>query len=142
MQHTLSDEHLRALLANARTIAIVGAKDKPGQPVDGVGRYLIQAGYTVIPVHPVRREVWGIPAVASLAEIHCPVDIIDVFRAPEFCPAHAVEAASMQPLPALFWMQLGIANAEARRNAEAAGMEVIEDACLMVEHRRLFREHA
>lgn len=68
LQVFMSDERLRAALAEAKTIAIVGAKDKQGQAVDDVGRYLIAAGYRVIPVHPVRKNVWGLNTYASLAE--------------------------------------------------------------------------
>ena len=142
LQTFLSDTRLRTLLAEAKTIAIVGAKDKPGQPVDGVGRYLIAAGYTVIPVHPVRKEIWGITTYSSLADIPFPIDIIDVFRAPAFCPAHAQEAAALPSTPNLFWMQLGIRSAEARKLAAKAGMAVIEDACIMVEHKRLLGNNA
>ncbi len=133
----MSDERMRAALAGAKTIAIVGAKDKPGQAVDDVGRYLIAAGYTVIPVHPVRKNVWGLKTYASLGDIQEPVDIVDVFRAPEFCPGHALEAANMSPRPKLFWMQLGIRSAEASRIAEQAGMQVVDDKCLKIEHRRV-----
>ena len=83
------DIWLRALLRNAKDIAILGAKDKPGQPVDGVGRYLRGQGYTIWPVHPARATVWGLAAYPDLAALPKPVDIIDVFRAPQYCPEHA-----------------------------------------------------
>ena len=137
LQVFMSDERLRAALAEAKTIAIVGAKDKPGQAVDDVGRYLIAAGYRVIPVHPVRKNVWGLKTYASLAEVQEQVDIVDVFRAPEFCPGHALEAANMPLTPKLFWMQLGIRSAEASQIVGKAGMAVVDDKCIMVEHRRL-----
>ena len=76
------DIWLRALLRNAKDIAILGAKDKPGQPVDGVGRYLLRQGYKIWPVHPARATVWGLAAYQDLAALPKPVDIIDVFRAP------------------------------------------------------------
>ena len=137
LQVFMSDERLRAALTEARTIAVIGAKDKPGQAVDEVGRYLIAAGYTVIPVHPVRKNVWGLETYASLGDIKERVDIVDVFRAPEFCPEHAREAAAMHQRPGLFWMRLGISSAEAAHIAEQAGISVVEDKCIMVEHRRL-----
>lgn len=74
LQVFMSDERLRAALTEARTIAVIGAKDKPGQAVDEVGRYLIAAGYTVIPVHPVRKNVWGLETYASLGDIKERVD--------------------------------------------------------------------
>lgn len=134
----MNDNDVRDLLAKARTIAVLGAKDKPGQAVDSVGRYLIRAGYEVIPVHPVRKDVWGLTTYATLADIPVPVDVVDVFRAPEYCAGHAREALALTPLPSLFWMQLGISNAEARDLMQQKNVAVIEDACLMVVHARLF----
>lgn len=125
------------ILDTPKTIAVVGAKDKPGQAVDTVGRYLIAAGYTVIPVHPVHETVWGLKAYPTLADIPVPVDIVDVFRAPEYCAAHAREAAAMRPLPKTFWMQLGIKNEEAARIAAEAGMEAVQDLCIKIEHHRM-----
>ena len=135
----LSDDALRRLFAEVKTIAIVGAKDKEGQPVDRVGRYLIQAGYQVIPVHPIRKEVWGLPTYPTLADVPCPIDLVNVFRAAQYCPEHAKEATALSPLPRLFWMQLGIVSADAAAIAGKAGMAVVEDLCIMVEHQRLVR---
>ena len=134
----MNDETLRDLLKTVRNIAVLGAKDVPGQPVDRVGRYLIQAGYTVIPVHPKRQSVWGLPAFPSLAEVPVAVDLVDVFRAPEYCVEHAREALRLSPLPRFFWMQLGIANAEAVSLLAGQGVLVVENACLMVERARVF----
>ena len=133
----MNDHELRELFSRIKTIAVIGAKDKPG-PVDRVGRYLIGAGYTVYPVHPVRKEVWGLPVYPTLADIPVPIDVVDVFRAPEFCPAHAEECAALAHRPLMFWMQSGISNEQARATAQAAGIRVVEDACLMVELQRLF----
>lgn len=132
-----SDNELRALLEKVRTIAIVGAKDVPGQPVDNVGRYLISKGYTVYPVHPKRKNIWGLHTYAAIADLP-PVDLIDVFRAPEYCPGHAREALSLSERPLLFWMQLGISSPEAAAALERENVHVVQNACLMVEHRRLF----
>ena len=134
----LNDAELRSLLESSRTIAIVGAKDTPGQPVDRVGRYLIAAGYEVMPVHPARKKVWNLDCFARLADIPVPIDIIDVFRAPQFCPGHAAEAVSLATPPRLFWMQLGIRSEESVAVLEDRKIPVVEDACLMVEHIRLF----
>lgn len=134
---TLNDTQLRSLLLKARTIAVIGAKDKPGQPVDRVGRYLIEAGYAVIPVHPKRRIVWGLEAFPSLADAPGCVDIVNVFRAPEHCAGHAQEALALAAPPRLFWMQLGIANAEAAALLARRGVPVVENACIMIERDRL-----
>ncbi len=131
------DIWLRALLRNAKDIAILGAKDKPGQPVDGVGRYLLRQGYKIWPVHPARATVWGLAAYQDLASLPKPVDIIDVFRAPQHCPEHARQVLALPWRPKVFWMQSGIVSPEARELLEAAGVAVVENACLMVEHARL-----
>jgi predicted CoA-binding protein len=89
-------------------------------------------------VHPKRKSVWGLPAFAGLAEVSVPVDLVDVFRAPEYCAEHAREALKLSPPPRLFWMQLGITNAEAVSLLAEQGIPVVEDACLMVEHARIF----
>ncbi len=134
-----ADATLKDLLSPGRTVALVGAKDRPGTEVDMVGRYLIDAGFRVIPVHPARPSVWGLPTFATLADIGEPIDIVNLFRAPAHCPAHAAEALALPSPPACFWMQSGIVCAEARALLAPAGIVVVEDRCIMVEHRRLWR---
>ncbi len=129
---------MRALLQNVHKIAIVGAKDSPGQPVDNVGRYLIKAGFEIFPVHPVRQNIWGLPTYKSIGDLPEPVDLVDLFRAAEYCPGHAREVLALKQRPRVFWMQLGITSPEAAKMLEAEGITVIQDACLMVEHRRAF----
>jgi hypothetical protein len=133
----LFDDTLRDVLKKIRTIAVIGAKDKPGQPVDMVGRYLIDAGYNVIPVHPVRKSVWGLPTYASILDIPVAVDLVDLFRASEACLAHAEEVSRLATMPSVFWMQSGISNPDAGRLMAAKGVKVVEDKCLMVELERL-----
>ncbi len=130
------DSVLRAMLKSARRIAVIGAKDVPGQPVDRVGRYLIDAGYDVVPVHPVRRTVWGRDAVACVSDAPA-CDIVVLFRAPQFCAGHAREVLAMNGRPTCFWMQEGITSPEARRLMEDAGVMVVENRCIMVERARL-----
>jgi len=131
------DDQIRTLLSSAKTIAIVGAKDKHGQPVDAVGRYLIKAGYTVWPVHPLRRSAWGLPAFPSLMKLPGKADIISLFRAASACPEHAQEVLALSWKPSAFWMQTGIRSPEAGQALAAHGISVIEDLCIMVEHSRL-----
>ncbi|MHC1789197.1 CoA-binding protein [Solidesulfovibrio sp.] len=133
-----ADTTLKALLAPGQTIALIGAKDRPGTEVDMVGRFMIEAGFRVIPVHPARASVWGIPARKTLAEVDEPIDIVNLFRAPANCPAHADEVLALSRRPACFWMQSGIASAEARERLAPAGVNVVEDRCIMVEYRRLW----
>jgi predicted CoA-binding protein len=120
------------ILREARTIAIVGASPEPHRSSHGVMRYLLDAGYRCIPVNPNCAEVLGVPAVPSLAEIDEPVDLVDVFRRPQFCPTHAREAVAIGARG--LWLQLGIVSAEARQVAEAAGLDYVENACTAVVH--------
>ena len=134
----LGDAEMRKALAGCTSVAVVGAKDKPGSPVDRVGRYLIEKGFTVYPVHPVRKDVWGLPTFARLIDIPQPVDIVNLFRASEHCSAHAQETLELAGTPKIFWMQSGIFSFEARTILSGSPILVVEDLCLMVEHRRLF----
>lgn len=133
-----ADSMFKELLVPGKTIALIGAKDRPGTEVDMVGRYMIDAGFRVIPVHPARASVWGIAARKTLAEIDEPIDVVNVFRAPASCPAHAGETLALAKRPACFWMQSGIASSEARALLAPAGVVVVEDRCIMVEYRRLW----
>jgi uncharacterized protein len=122
------------ILAEARTIALVGASPKPERPSNQVMRYLLDVGYRVIPVRPLDcDEVHGVPCVATLAEIEGPIGLVDVFRHPEFCAGHAREAVAAGA--GALWLQVGIESTEARRIAEEAGMGYVENACTMVVHR-------
>src|SRR4051812_6513026 len=120
------------ILADARTIALVGASPNPSRPSHGVMRYLLDAGYRVIPVRPAVREVLGVPAVASLAEIAEPIDLVDVFRRVDACPDVVREAVAADAKAV--WLQQGLVSAECREIAEAAGLEYVEDACTAVVH--------
>jgi predicted CoA-binding protein len=123
------------ILRDARSIAVVGASPDPGRPSYGVLSYLVRAGYRVVPVNPLVDEVLGLRCLASLAELEEPVDLIDVFRRPEHCGAVAREAVAAGA--GALWLQLGIVSEEARRVAEEAGMDYVEDACTAVVHRRV-----
>ncbi|WP_027361202.1 CoA-binding protein [Halodesulfovibrio aestuarii] len=135
------DEAMRDALDNAKVIAIIGAKDKAGQPVNMVGTYLIDQGYTVVPVHPIRQNVWGLTTYKSIADIPVPVDIVNVFRASQYCSAHADEVLALGYKPKMFWMQSGIRSPEAGKKLAANGIAVVEDKCIMVEHSRLGLEN-
>ena len=121
------------ILRDARTIAVVGASPRPNRPSHGVMRYLLEHGYRAIPVRPRDcDEVLGVPCVASLAEIGEPVDLVDVFRRPQFCAdvAHEAVAAGAGAL----WLQLGIVSPEARRIATEGGLDYVEDLCTAIVH--------
>jgi predicted CoA-binding protein len=124
------------ILAEARTIAVVGASPDPSRPSHRVMRYLLDAGYRVIPVRPLDGdEVLGVPCVASVAEIDEPIDVVNVFRRAEYAPAHAREAVAVGA--GAFWLQLGLVSEEARRIVTDAGIDYVEDACTSVVHRQL-----
>jgi predicted CoA-binding protein len=126
------------ILSDAHTIVIVGASPKPWRASHSVMRYLLEQGYRVIPVRPHIPEVLGIPCVASVAEIEEPIDVVDVFRRAEFCPAVAEEAVAAGARA--LWLQLGIVSPESRTIAEATGMDYVEDECTAIVHRTLTRD--
>lgn len=136
------DNVLRALFDRVRSIAIVGAKDVAGQPVDRVGRYLIREGFEVFPIHPKRTGVWGLDTYRNLLALPKAVDMVVLFRAGLLCPSHADEVLRMAVKPLCFWMQEGIRSEDARKMLKPAGFMVVEDACVMVEHARLFGRSA
>jgi uncharacterized protein len=123
------------ILSEAHTIALVGASPNPSRPSNSVMRYLLGAGYRVIPVRPLVREVLGVPCVASLVEIDEPIDLVDVFRRAEFCPGVAEEASAVRA--GALWLQLGIVSPEARAIAEAGGLDYVENECTAIVHRAL-----
>ena len=128
------------LLRTAKTIAMVGASPNPAKPSHGVMRYLLGAGYRVIPVRADGCEsVHGVPCVSWLGEIDEPIDIVDVFRRPEYCPPHAHEAVAAGAKS--LWLQLGIRSAESRRIAEGAGLDYVEDECTAALHMRYLRHN-
>jgi predicted CoA-binding protein len=126
------DDDPAALLRDARTIAVVGASPEPFRSSHGVMRYLLEQGYRCIPVNPNCDEVLGVPTVGSLAEIDEPIDLVDVFRQPQFCPAHAREAVAAGA--GALWLQVGIVSREARAIAAEAGLAYVENACTAVVH--------
>ena len=122
------------ILRGAKTIAVVGLSSNPMRASHGVAEYLKAVGYRIIPVNPNETEVLGEKAYARLEDVPEPVDIVDVFRRAEEVPAVAESAIRIGAK--VLWMQLGIENAEAAERARAAGLVVVEDSCLMVEHKR------
>ncbi|MGH3014160.1 MAG: CoA-binding protein [Gaiellaceae bacterium] len=124
------------IMAGARTIALVGASPRPERPSNSVMRYLLDQGYRVIPVRPVgSAEIHGVRRVAALGEIEEPIDLVDVFRRSEFCPGVAEEAVAAGA--GALWLQLGVVSPEARRIAEDAGLDYVENACTAIVHGRL-----
>ncbi|MDQ3078102.1 MAG: CoA-binding protein [Pseudomonadota bacterium] len=131
------DEDIAELLANARTIAMVGASDRPDRASYGVMKYLQDRGYRVIPVNPqiTGEHVHGEYVWRELAQIGEPIDIVDIFRRPA-AAGEAVDEAIAVGAKAV-WLQLGIVNDEAAARAEAAGLTVVMDRCPKIEIPRL-----
>ena len=117
-----------------KTIAVVGLSSDPLRPSHGVARYLQRQGYRIIPVNPYEQLVLGERAYPNLREVPVPVDVVDVFRRPEFVP-DVVEEAIAVGARAL-WLQFGVVHEEAARRAYEAGLAVIMDRCIKIEHAR------
>jgi predicted CoA-binding protein len=133
------DEDLADLLRRTRTIAVVGASTDPWRPSFGVSAYLKRVGYRIVPVNPtlLGSRLHDEPFRASLQDVAEPVDLVNVFRRPKFIP-DVVEDAVAVAAPAI-WLQLGIRHPAAAARAHAAGVTVVADRCISVEHRRLLR---
>lgn len=129
------DHEIKAILEHSRTIAILGLSPKPERDSNRVGRYLKEQGYKIIPVNPTQIEILDETCFSSLDDINEAVDIIDVFRASSQVLPHAREALRLKPK--LFWMQLTVENRGAADLLTQAGIDVIMDRCIKVEHDRL-----
>jgi uncharacterized protein len=129
-----SSDPITDLLRKSKTIAVVGLSSKPGKPSHEVAAYLKSAGYSIIPVNPNETEVLGEKAYARLEEVPVSIDIVDVFRRPEAVPPVADSAIAVHAKA--LWLQQGITHAAASEKAREAGLMVVEDACMFVEHNR------
>ncbi|MFC1524154.1 CoA-binding protein [Thermodesulfobacteriota bacterium] len=123
---------IRLLLTQAKTIAVVGLSPKNNRPSHQVAQYLIDTGYTVIPVNPGQDHILGLTCYPDLLSIPEPVDIVNIFRRSEDIPPIVDQAIAIQA--AVVWMQQGIINQEAAQKAETAGIRVVMDKCIKVEH--------
>jgi predicted CoA-binding protein len=131
----MNDDGLRELLKAARTIAVVGLSNDPAKASHGVARYLKERGYRILPVNPGAQEVLGEKAYPDLSALPEPVDIVDIFRPSAAVPPIVDDAIRIGAKAV--WMQEGIAHEEAARQAETAGLIVVQNRCLMKEHFRL-----
>ena len=138
------DSSIRAILNTVKTIAMVGLSPKDNRPSYFAFKYLLERGYRMIPVNPGQagEEVLGQKVYAKLADIPEPIDMVDVFRAPQYAPAIVAEALALKPRPRVIWMQLGIRNDAAAKLAEDAGLKVIMNRCPKIEYGRLSSEIA
>jgi uncharacterized protein len=128
-------ELIRSMLTTSKTIAVIGLSEEASKPSHYVSEYMQQHGYTIYPVNPSISEVLGEKSYASLSDLPIKPDIVDVFRLPKFIPAIVDEM--LQLGLSNLWVQQGIIHLEAAASAEAGGIHVVMDRCIMVEHRRL-----
>jgi len=129
-------DKLRRILRSSRTIAVVGLSAHWHRPSYFAAKYMQDHGYRIYPVNPMYAEVLGEKCFKSLRDIGEPVDIVDCFRKSEEIAALAEDAIAIGAK--VLWMQLGVRNPDARRRAESAGLEVVEDHCVKIEHGRFF----
>jgi predicted CoA-binding protein len=135
----LSDYDVREVLQRARTIAVVGLSDKPERASYAVARFLQRNGYRVIPVNPnLHGPVLGEQPYASLRDVAEHVDIVDIFRQPAAVPQVVEDAIAIGA--DVVWMQIGVGELGAAQRAAQAGLGVVVDRCMAIEHRRLMRE--
>lgn len=126
---------IRRILRDSKTIAVVGLSPKPQRPSHQVARYLMAAGYIIIPVNPGQDTILGLPCYPSLKAIPTQVDMVDIFRRPEAVLPIVEDAIAIGAK--FIWMQEGIVNKEAAAKAEAAGLIVIMDRCSKIDHMNL-----
>ena len=123
------------ILSEAKTIAVVGASKNPEKDAHKIPKYLQEQGYRILPVNPTADVILGEKAYKSLSDIHEPYDVVDIFRPSVDVPPIVDEA--IQGPAKVIWMQEGIQNDAAARKAEAAGKIVVQNACMMITHRKL-----
>ena len=134
------DVALQRILRETRTIAVVGASDKPTRPSHDVYTYFALTGdYHVYPVNPMIAAIDGAPVYPSLADLPVVPDMVDVFRRYDELPAVLADTLALQPRPKTLWLQQGLWHEQVARDATAAGLQVVMDRCLKIQHARLLR---
>lgn len=129
------------VLKESRVVAVVGFHHDAMKPAHYVPEYLHRQGYTIIPVNPSLaardRSFFGQKAVSTLAEITVPVDVVEIFRRSDKVAGHLTDILAMQPLPGVVWLQQGIRDEATARELNAHGIDVIQDRCMLADHRAL-----
>jgi predicted CoA-binding protein len=138
------DSTIRRILNTVKTIAMVGISPKDNRPSYFAFKYLLERGYRMIGINPghAGREILGQPVYGKLADVPEPIDMVDIFRAPQYATGIVEEALALTPQPTVIWMQLGVRNDEAAALAESHGLTVIMDRCPKIEYGRLSSEIA
>jgi predicted CoA-binding protein len=143
MNHDSYDNaYISGILKSVKTIAVVGASANDVRPSFFVMKYMLDKGYSVVPVNPGQagKLILGQMTYARLSDIPVPIDMVDVFRASDAVPGIVDETLSLDPLPKVVWMQLTVRHDEAAARAEAAGLKVVMDRCPKIEYARLSGE--
>jgi predicted CoA-binding protein len=139
MNHdSYDDTYIRGILNTVKTIAMVGASEKQNRPSYFVFKYLLERGYTMIPVNPghAGHDMLGQHIYGRLADIPVPIDMVDIFRGSQYVLAIVQGALALKPRPAVIWMQLGVRNEEAAALAEGNGVKVVMNRCPKIEYGR------
>jgi len=126
------NDEIKEILTKYKTIAIVGVSDKPDRDSYIVAEYLLNQGYKIIPVNPNIDSIFGLKSYPDLLSIPDEIDIVDIFRRPEF--VEEIVDQAIQKRAKVVWMQLGVINEKAAQKAEKAGLKVIMNKCIKVEH--------
>jgi predicted CoA-binding protein len=130
-----NDDRIRSILESARTIAIVGLSPRPARPSNQVARFLVAAGYRVLPVNPGHSEILGLRCYARLRDVPEPIDIVDCFRRSEEIPP--IAEAAIEVGAQVLWLQLGVVHDDAAARADQAGLVVVADRCIKIDYVRL-----
>ena len=137
MSIDISDSEIETILSTVQNIAVVGLSDAPEKPSYRVANYLVSAGYQIYPVNPKYDSILGFKCYPNLKDIKDRIDIVDIFRRPEQILPIVEEAIEIKS--SVVWMQLGIINEEAAQLSRKAGLKVIMNRCIKIEHQRLMR---
>jgi predicted CoA-binding protein len=147
MDHTTdhdnyNDGYIRGILNTVKTVAMIGASGKENRPSYFAFKYLLERGYTMIPVNPGHegQTILGQRIYAKLSDVPVPVDMVDIFRSSQYALGVVQEALTLAPRPSVIWMQLGVRNDEAAALAETNGMKVVMNRCPKIEYGRLSSE--
>lgn len=134
-----SDEEIKKILEESKTIAVVGCSREQEKDAHRIPKYLKERGYKIIPVNPFADEILGEKSYKALSEIKEKIDVIEIFRPSEDCLKIVEEVIKLKLKPNTIWMQLGIKNEEAAKLAEENGIRAVMNRCMMIEHRRLIK---
>lgn len=135
MARDSEDQVIHELLSRYRRIAVVGLSPNASRPSHSVTRYMMQAGYEITGVRPAQKEILGRPCYGTLREVPPPIEIVNVFRSPEHVSPVVDDAIAVGAR--VLWLQQGVTHPEAEERARKAGMTVISDRCILVDHQRL-----